>query len=621
MAETQTLGNGFLDPNLFASHVNIPKRTTSQKQISNNASRVICQDDRLQRRRSRDVERGVQQQDVGTKTLGLAWIRTRDGFGFNATSGIFKFDYFNTEGDGYEEPSTTITAMSKAREQAIAASYKALKEDFVSNLTGGDIGEINYVTAVAPVSLFPQPIPIYSNSRKAALILWSALQARQSFFKPYTPFSFAIDFLLNVCGILLAITLYSSTPLLLSALLLAPIAIIYALPHHAPSKKPKVPHKQKEAEQENPLPKKPFLTIYRGAMLVVTCLGILAVDFRIFPRRFAKVENWGTSLMDLGVGSFVFSAGVVAARPILKEQIAGKATGLGTRLYKSIRHSLPLLVLGFIRLYSVKGLDYAEHVSEYGVHWNFFFTLGFLPPFLALFQTAFKYIPSFAGLAVLLGAAYQVALEYTSLKAFILTAPRTDLFSQNREGIFSFFGYLAIFLAGQSTGTFVIPRRLIPSSNSGYEQRKRLLLTLGAWSLIWSALFWVSTNYKYGLSISVSRRLANLPYILWIAAFNCAQILAFCVIETVFFPQVYKAAGEKQEREAYEVATSRVLEAHNRNGLFIFLVANLGTGVVNMTIRTLEVRGEAAVGILVLYGFLLTALAVGLDAYNISIKM
>lgn len=35
----------------------------------------------------------------------------------------------------------------------MAASYKSLKEDFVSNLTGGKISEINYVTAVAPVSL------------------------------------------------------------------------------------------------------------------------------------------------------------------------------------------------------------------------------------------------------------------------------------------------------------------------------------------------------------------------------------------------------------------------------------------------------------------------------------
>ena len=34
----------------------------------------------------------------------------------------------------------------------MAQSYKSLKENFVSNLSGGDIWEINYVTAVAPVS-------------------------------------------------------------------------------------------------------------------------------------------------------------------------------------------------------------------------------------------------------------------------------------------------------------------------------------------------------------------------------------------------------------------------------------------------------------------------------------
>jgi phosphatidylinositol glycan class W len=45
--------------------------------------------------------------------------------------------------------------MSRAAEAAMAASYKSLKEDFVSNLTGGEIGEINYVTAVAPVCFPP----------------------------------------------------------------------------------------------------------------------------------------------------------------------------------------------------------------------------------------------------------------------------------------------------------------------------------------------------------------------------------------------------------------------------------------------------------------------------------
>lgn len=33
----------------------------------------------------------------------------------------------------------------------MAQSYKTLKENFVSNLSGGTVSEINWVTAVAPV--------------------------------------------------------------------------------------------------------------------------------------------------------------------------------------------------------------------------------------------------------------------------------------------------------------------------------------------------------------------------------------------------------------------------------------------------------------------------------------
>ncbi|KAF7864029.1 hypothetical protein EAF04_006994 [Stromatinia cepivora] len=500
--------------------------------------------------------------------------------------------------------------MSRAAEAAMAASYKSLKEDFVSNLTGGRLGEINMVTAVAPV----------------AVILWSILQTRQHFFLPYIPIAFAVDFLLNVGAILLAISVYADMPLILNLLLLAPVPLLYAIApqkstQKAPQKKPRIPQsKTNPSDQLNPLPKKPFLTIYRGAMMVITCLAILAVDFKIFPRRFAKVENWGTSLMDLGVGSFVFSGGLVGARPILRERNAGRTSKLSTRLYNSLRHALPLIFLGTIRLYSVKGLDYAEHVTEYGVHWNFFFTLAFIPPFVAIFQSAFQLIPSYALLAIILGSLYQVALEYTSLKAFILTAPRTDLISKNREGIFSFFGYLAIFLAGQATGMFVLPRNSMPIGGP-LAQRKRLLMTMGAWSGVWITLYLFTTNYKYGLALSVSRRLANLPYFLWVAAFNCSQLTAFCLVETIFSPAVHKSMDAKTEKENYEFSTSRVLEAFNRNGLALFLTANLLTGLVNLTIPTLFVSNLQAMGILLFYASALTGLAVGLDVYDISIKM
>ena len=424
--------------------------------------------------------------------------------------------------------------------------------------------------------------------------------------------------------------MYSSNAILLNALLVSPAVLLFFLPsttgyNKRPSKPPanKLAESTGVMEEPEPLPIRPFITIYRGAMIVVTCLGILAVDFRIFPRRFAKVETWGTSLMDVGVGSFVFSAGLVSARPVLQARLAGKTSSFGSQLKSALRASLPLLLLGFIRLYSVKGLDYAEHVTEYGVHWNFFFTLAFLPPFVAILQSVSAVVPYTGLVSILISGLYQTLLELTKLKAYILTAPRTDLLSQNREGVFSFWGYLAIFLAGQALGFDVLPRNpsQTPATESGSQQRKQLLIRLAMWSAVWVFLFYTVTSYNIGFAFQVSRRLANQPYVLWVSAFNCAQITTFCLVETVFFPGVSIAADRTLERRECEQATSRVLKAFNRNGLAIFLLANLLTGLVNLTLDTLSMSQTGAMVVLVGYAFLLTAVVVGLDAWNISIKL
>lgn len=458
-------------------------------------------------------------------------------------------------------------------------------------------------------------------------MLWSALQARHNFFQPSSPLGFVIDYLVNVVAILLSFTIYSKSPVLLIILLAAPIALIYMVPGSTGSrKKPKVPptatSKGDTQATTSPLSAKPFLTTYRACMMIATVVAILAVDFRIFPRRFAKVETWGTSLMDLGVGSFVFAAGIVGARPVLKEKAAGRVKPLGKRLLESFRHSIPLLVLGFIRFLSVKGLDYAEHVTEYGVHWNFFFTLGFLPPFVAIFREVLRLIPSHAVLALVVSGVYEAVLDNTSLKAYVLTAPRVDLLSKNREGIFSFIGYLAIFLAGQDLGMFVIPRTVNPRSKErAGVQRNTLLMTMGVWSAIWTVLFVATTHHSYGLGLDVSRRMANLPYVLGVAAFNSLQLLAFAIVDTIFFPAFYNAADEKSEKEAYNYAISHVFRAYNRNGLFIFLIANLLTGLVNITVPTLDVTPPIAMAVLVVYTGTVTAVALALDAFNISIKL
>ncbi|KIW34825.1 uncharacterized protein PV07_01577 [Cladophialophora immunda] len=521
-----------------------------------------------------------------------------------------------------------------------AASYKARKEAFVSNLYGSSLTEINLVTLVAA----------------AAVFLWTALQKRYSFFTPYSPVALLADFLLNVCAILFAITLYSSAPLVLNVFLVTPAVLFVFLqtggqstsssddPVVNPSTKtPKKPTKVSPvavngtaASTSNAaatLPVRPFLTHYRGSMLVVTCLAILAVDFPIFPRRYAKVETWGTSIMDLGVGSFVFSAGVVSARAVVRARPNDQASPAATattnfvrRFLQACRHSIPLLVLGLVRLYSVKGLDYAEHVTEYGVHWNFFFTLALLPPFVEISDSLTRRVfKSYETFALTLAVIYELVLNNTDLLSYILISPRgPGLLSKNREGVFSFTGYLAIFLAGRGAGMLVVrfnepvPKVAKQSSAREVARRERQLVLRGLFvkSLIYASLYWLTTSL-YTFNLTVSRRLANLPYVLWVVAFNNAQLFLFGVVEGCGPTFSYEA----EDRDRVRSATSRVLAVYNSNGLVLFLIANLLTGLVNLSFNTLDMPPLQAMGLLAGYAVVVTGVALGLDKTGVKIKL
>jgi phosphatidylinositol glycan class W len=543
--------------------------------------------------------------------------------------------------------------------------YKAAKEASVSHLGGGGIWEINSVTFVAP----------------AAAALWALLQSRQSFFKPYTFGAAVIDFALQCCAILFAVTTYSSTPQVLVGLLFIPAIATFLQPGAmviASSWPAEVDADgdEKPEEEKDHMPVKPFISFYRGAMMIVTCASILAVDFPVFPRRFAKTETFGTSLMDLGVGSFVFAAGIVAARQVIK-QGSSKPPGLFSRLRSAGRHSLPLVVLGFIRLWTVKGLDYAEHVSEYGVHWNFFFTLALLSPAVALLQPLLRILPSYNIFAFVLAICYELYVFMTpGMKYYIFLSERIpgDWLSQNREGVFSFFGYLAIFIAGQGIGINILPREEVEDSRAPLtnldadgldddeawleeilvqagdapkdpsttpssakpasapaapppgipklkpEYPKHTLGRLAVWSGIWF-IFSVWSMWHYGPRMIPSRRSANLPYVCWVCCFNCTQLLAFNFIEFTMFPGLYVARTNAVEKLRIRDATSKVMAAFNRNGLAIFLLANLLTGAVNMCLSTIYMDEVRSMGIMVGYMAVLTGVALGLDWADISIKL
>ncbi|KAG9122194.1 Glucosaminyl phosphatidylinositol (GlcN-PI) nositol acylation protein [Ceratobasidium sp. 392] len=605
------------------------------------------------------------------------------------------------------------------------ASYKLEKEGFVSGHNGSSVTHINAISSVA----------------LSSVALYLALQSRLAFPSRLSNpgrrnfVELIAEFTLLVAPLLLSLTVFAEYPLRLSLFLFIPAFLtqryLPALPLPPPpallpppspsSSRPASPaHTPTGAQSPHssihvpatptptPTPRRtafafsngvavpplPALTTYRAHMMLMTVLGILAVDFPIFPRELSKCESWGVSVMDLGVGSFVFSQGVVSAIPMIKNPGILKGAVIPKALTTS-RKVIPLFALGLVRVLAVKGTEYPEHVTEYGVHWNFFITLALLPPISVLFHPLITRVPlSLLGLLVTL--VHQIVLNNTSLQSWALGDDRSTLLSQNKEGIVSFAGYLALHLFGLAIGTLILPpspshfRRAVselnttgsntappsrapspgrlhvdhnlhmgrrpptPDSSDDDEPRQRpppirtaeqqeprkrgkAAIELCSYAVVWWSLFMIGSAFAGG-SQGVSRRLANTLYVLWVAAFNTTFLLGYVILDSIFgrpvhphtasrsnsFPTAKErlvasspmrnsfapsfkfSTGSDSIRERVpptETDSSGLLGAINLNGLALFLAANVATGLVNMSIRTMYTADGDALLILGAYGF------------------
>lgn len=237
----------------------------------------------------------------------------------------------------------------------------------------------------------------------------------------------------------------------------------------------------------------PAVTNARASIMSMCTLGILAVDFRAFPRRFVKTETFGTSLMDVGVGTVVFSMGMMSARHWIN--LKTRPVTLLGRLFPAMKSTLPLFVLGLLRMLLVKGVNYQEHFSEYGIHWNFFVTLGALPILMTLFLEFFSLQSSFH-LGLGLCSLYQACLSRSGLQEFLFSSHRTGLIAMNKEGIVSLVGYFGLTLMSLAVGVQVFTFK--------NRDRGRFYTRLATMMLILGLVYCSCKHYFY---ILPSRRL------------------------------------------------------------------------------------------------------------------
>lgn len=353
-----------------------------------------------------------------------------------------------------------------------------------------------------------------------------------------------------------------------------------------------------------------FLTFYRSTISFLTFIAILAVDFPIFPRSFAKTEVQGYGLMDVGAASFCISGGMVSAFAKRKRNHNG---------IHVLKKSVPLFVMGLIRLITTKGLEYQEHVSEYGVQWNFFFTLAVVSLLSWMIREVFisnkkvnsnniimsLMVPS--GILIL----YQRSLSHYGMQKYIENAPRhcelnldnsmCNFFAANREGILGSIGYLVLYLFGESIGRYCL---WDITGNEEKQNTVRGIRTLKVTFLFWSLLL-LSTVY---LDIPVSRRSMSASFIFWVLAHNMS-ILLFTWLACSF---TYNGKWNHNDN-----ISPPIFQAVNNNGFLVFVLANLMTGAVNLSMDTLNASNMEALIAIFSYLFSVGAVALLLDSNRI----
>ncbi|KAJ8275792.1 hypothetical protein COCON_G00075440 [Conger conger] len=478
-------------------------------------------------------------------------------------------------------------------------SHKELKEAFVSNLNGTSLGEVSLGSVLAPLCLI---------SRGLILVLYFLG-------KGVLPFTWKIhllfDFTILILPLVLSCTILShSLHVVILSLAAINTILLFSVYHR---KKHSTGAHLKDVFQnflQMHLETKciPFVTLFRVLVNVKTSISILAVDFSVFPRRYAKAETYGTGVMDFGVGAYILANALVCPEARRKESSVSKIS----YVTKQLLSVWPLVLLGMVRLISLKLTGYHEHVTEYGVHWNFFFTLAIVrvvsSVFMALFPVNWSWV-----LALIISGLYQTTLEMTELKSFIIhNGDRTGGFlNANKEGVFSVIGYIAIYMAGVQVGLYVMQSRTLVK-----DWIKAICnLLLGSFGLF--AILYVCQNFIE----PVSRRMANLSFCVWTVAqslffLSCLGIadvvlvfsksLVNCTLISSSWNPIQNAKPEtlSAEKMKNKMEGFCLIQAVNRNQLLFFLLANILTGLTNVIVDTVSCDDLHSVCVLLCYMFM-----------------
>jgi glucosaminylphosphatidylinositol acyltransferase len=293
----------------------------------------------------------------------------------------------------------------------INQEYRRLKEESIINLKGSTITESYILSLTMPFSILLHYM-IFSQPKYES----TTMNILLNIFCWLFPYVITFTFFTETYHIFFSIVFF--------------FTLVYVLTHL---------QRFKFLTQERVLDlnqkRKSFISTYRVSKMLGVCITILVVDFpKSFDRRLSKCEGYGISMMDLGVGTFIFSSAMIStitSRSILK-------------ILKSVG---PMMILGLLRWASVTVTNYPVHLTEYGTHWNFFFTLASISIFINLIgHSKFDLI-----LGILSGILHEILLR-NGLETYIMDPNRVSFVDFNKEGIFTLLSYVSIYYIASSFG-------------------------------------------------------------------------------------------------------------------------------------------------------------------------
>ncbi|VDK42253.1 unnamed protein product [Gongylonema pulchrum] len=167
---------------------------------------------------------------------------------------------------------------------------------------------------------------------------------------------------------------------------------------------------------------------------LATTTAILAVDFDVFPRRFAKTSIYGRSIMDLGTATFVYCFAVVDVFREFPGRIRSPIA-LGYSYFPIKPSSAFVLILfGVIRTVALRLVHYPYQAVVDVLGRRFHLLLG-----------------------IIIAVTYQYFLTGQRLQMYLLSGKikRSDFLAKNREGISSVLGYLSIYYFASAIASFL----------------------------------------------------------------------------------------------------------------------------------------------------------------------